>query len=187
MKITNLEATPILLRTLNPYRWAFGVKDGAVLVLVKVTTDAGIEGYGECIGTPSPEALCCYFEKAKPYCVGQSPFAINQITDTVYKALLRAVGPSSAPRFGAQILAGLDMALWDVVGKTVERPVSELLGGALHNSIRFFGFAQGDTPDELASHASQLVADGSSVIYVKIGPWTGTRHRHRQSGARGDW
>lgn len=169
MKITNIETTPIFLPTLKPYRWALGVKHGAVLVLVKVTTDAGIEGYGECIGTPSAEALCLYIEKTKPFCIGESPYSINRITSTIYHALLRAVGPSSAPRFGAQLLAGLDMALWDVVGKAVGRPVYELIGGALRESIQFFGFAQGETPEELAAHAAQLVADGSEIIYVKIG------------------
>jgi len=169
MKITEIEATPILLRTVKPYRWAFGVKDGAVLVLVTVRTDEGIEGYGECIGTPSPKALCAYFDALVPYCVGQSPFRVNAITETVYRALLRAVGPSSAPRFGAQLLAGLDMALWDVVGKAAGRPVHELVGGLRHETIRFFGFVQGDTPEELAHHGARLVKEGCEVIYVKIG------------------
>lgn len=169
MKITSLETTPIFLPTLKPYRWSLGVKHGGVLVLVTVTTDEGIVGYGECIGSPSAEALCNYFEKAKPYCIGASPFDVNRITTSVYDSLLRLVGPSSAPRFGAQLLAGLDMALWDVIGKTVGRPLHQLIGGATRDEIQYFGFAQGETPEELAAHAAELVAAGSEVIYVKIG------------------
>ena len=164
MKITSLKTTPIFLPTIKPYRWSLGVKHGGVLVLVTVTTDEGIVGYGECIGTPSAEALCNYFEKAKPYCLGQSPFDVNRITGTVYDSLLRLVGPSSAPRFGAQLLAGLDMALWDVIGKTVGRPLHQLIGGATRDEIQYFGFAQGETPEELAAHAADLVAAGSEVI-----------------------
>ncbi len=169
MKITGLETTPIFLPTIKPYRWSLGVKSGGVLVLVTVTTDEGIVGFGECIGSPSAEALCDYFEKAKPFCLGQSPFDVNRITTTVYDSLLRLLGPSSAPRFGAQLLAGLDMALWDVVGKAMGRPLHQLIGGATRNAIPHFGFAQGETPEELAAHAAKLVAAGSKVIYVKIG------------------
>ena len=79
MKITGLETTPIFLPTIKPYRWSLGVKSGSVLILVTVTTDEGIVGFGECIGSPSAEALCDYFEKAKPFCLGQSPFDINRI------------------------------------------------------------------------------------------------------------
>ena len=77
MKIASVEATPIFLPTRKPYRWAFGVKHGAVLVLLKVTTNDGVEGYGECIGTPSAEAICAYFQKIEPLCIGCSPFAVR--------------------------------------------------------------------------------------------------------------
>lgn len=167
--IVSLDTTPVLLRTRQPYRWAFGVKDGAVLLLVTITLDNGVVGYGECIATPSPEALTHYFKVAAPFCVGQPVSEINRTTTTIYHALFRAVGPSSAPRFAAQLLAGLDMALWDAWGKTLDQPVSALLGGARHDTIGYFGFAQGDTPVELAEHASSLVAEGTKVIYVKIG------------------
>ncbi len=61
------------------------------------------------------------------------------------------------------------MALWDAIGKAAERPVHQLLGGALRDSIEYFGFLQGETPEELAADAAQMVATGHEVIYVKIG------------------
>jgi muconate cycloisomerase len=61
------------------------------------------------------------------------------------------------------------MALWDVVGKHARLPVHRLLGGAVRDDISYFGFAQGDTVEEIADDARKLVTEGFDVIYVKVG------------------
>ena len=58
MKVADLEFTPIFIPYKEPYHWAQGITEGAQLILVKLTTDKGIEGYGESIATPSSNALC---------------------------------------------------------------------------------------------------------------------------------
>jgi muconate cycloisomerase len=73
------------------------------------------------------------------------------------------------PRFANLTLAGLEMALWDIIGKAAGRPVTQLLGGACHEQIDYFGFLQGDTAEELAEDARDAVAAGYSVIYMKVG------------------
>ncbi len=67
------------------------------------------------------------------------------------------------------VLAGLEMALWDVLGKAAGWPVHRLLGGAVRDSVDYFGFVQGDTTDELAEDARDLAAAGYGVIYLKVG------------------
>ena len=84
-------------------------------------------------------------------------------------ALFAALGTTSAPRFSGQILAGLEMALWDIAGKATGRAVHELLGGAVRAGVQYFGFPQGDTAEELAEEARTLAEAGYPVIYVKIG------------------
>jgi L-alanine-DL-glutamate epimerase-like enolase superfamily enzyme len=86
-----------------------------------------------------------------------------------YHALFVAHGSSSAPRFGGMVLAGLDMALWDVVGKATGRAVHELLGGSVRDHIQYFGFPQGETAEALAGDAQHWAESGCDVIYVKIG------------------
>lgn len=85
------------------------------------------------------------------------------------RRLAQERGTCSAPRFAGQVLAGLEMALWDVMGKMTGRAVSELLGGAVHDEIRYFGFPQGETPEEIAAEARHFATQGCEVIYVKVG------------------
>ena len=61
------------------------------------------------------------------------------------------------------------MALWDVMGKATGRAAHELLGGAVRNEIKYFGFPQGETAEEIAGQAKQMAEAGYEVIYVKVG------------------
>ena len=86
-----------------------------------------------------------------------------------YHALFQAHGTCSAPRFGGQVFAGLEMAMWDAAGKTAGCAVHELLGGKVRDSIDYFGFIQGETAEMLAADAARLVSEGHRVIYGKVG------------------
>ena len=169
MKITKLVCTPLLVPNKVPYHWAHGVIMGATVILVEVQTDEGISGYGECIGTPSAEAICCYLKLAEKMIVGHDPFENARLLREIYHRFFQAHGNCSAPRYAGMLLAGLEMALWDVMGKSSDKAVHELLGGALHDKISYFGFVQGETPDELAAHARILCDEGCEVIYAKVG------------------
>ena len=67
------------------------------------------------------------------------------------------------------MLAGVEMALWDAIGKAAGQPVYRLLGGAVRDEVDYFGFVQGDTTEELVAHARELAAAGHGVIYLKVG------------------
>lgn len=169
MKIVNVRTTPLLVPYKKPYHWAQGVVDAACVVLVEVQTDEGVSGYGECIGTPSAPAIEAYLKLAADICVGRSPFENANLMRETYHSLFKAFGTCSAPRYAGMLLSGLEMALWDVMGKASGRAVHELLGGALHDDIQYFGFPQGDTAEELSREAGQLADAGCDVIYVKVG------------------
>lgn len=169
MKITDIQTTPLLLPYKKPFYWAQGVIEAAEVVLVEVKTDAGISGYGESIGSPSADAIQTLIKKAGALCIEQSPFNNTQLIQGAYQQLFAAQGTCSAPRFGAQVLAGLEMALWDLTGKASHCAVHELLGGAVREAIHYFGFPQGNTPEQLAKEARAWVEDGSDVIYIKVG------------------
>jgi muconate cycloisomerase len=86
-----------------------------------------------------------------------------------YHRLFQERGTCSAPRFAGQVFAGLEMALWDIMGKATGCAVHELLGGAVHDEIQYFGFPQGETPEEIAAEAHRFAEQGYDVIYVKVG------------------
>ncbi len=145
MKISKIVTTPLLVPYKKPYHWAQGVIQGAEVILVEVHTDNGLVGYGESVSTPSAEAIQAYIKLAGDICLGQSPFANARLMASAYHALFQALATCSAPRFGGQVLAGLEMALWDVCGKATECAAHELLGGAVRDEIQYFGFAQGES------------------------------------------
>ena len=169
MKITDVRTRPLLVPYIKPYHWAQGVIDGATVILVEVHTDVGLTGYGESIGTPSAEGIQSYINLAGAICIDRSPFENAQIMAESYHALFQALGTCSSPRFGGQVLAGLEMALWDLMGKSTGRAAHELLGGAVRNEIQYFGFPQGETAEAIATEAKQLAESGCEVIYIKVG------------------
>ena len=133
MKITEINTTPLLIPYQKPFHWAQGVIDAAEVVLVEVKTDARVIGYGESIGSPSAVAIQALLQQAGSLCIGQDVFHYASLMRRVYQRLFAAHGTCSAPRFSAQVLAGLEMALWDAMGKAVARPVHELLGGPVRD------------------------------------------------------
>ena len=169
MKITDIKTTPLLVPYSKPFFWAQGVIEGACVVLVEVHTDAGLVGYGESIGAPSAEAIQVLLTHAARRCVGRDPFSNARLMSDAYHALFRASGTCSSPRFAGQVLSGLEMALWDVMGKATGRPAHDLLGGAVQDEICYFGFAQGEGPAELAADAARIAREGFEVIYFKVG------------------
>lgn len=169
MKITAVTTTPLLVPYKKPYYWAQGIIHGAEVLLVTVETDAGVTGYGETVATPNAAAVAGFLDQAGAMCVGQDPFQNARLMQDAYHALFQALGTCSAPRFAGQVLAGLEMALWDVMGKAVARPVHQLLGGAVRDRISYFGFAMGETAQEVAADSALLVAQGIQTIYLKVG------------------
>ena len=169
MKITAVRTTPLFVPYKQRYHWAQGVLEGANVVLVEVESDAGMVGIGESLGAPTGAATVSILQRAAQPMIGQSPFDIARLIGEAYQANFAAIGTGNTPRFGNQMLAGLEMALWDLVGKACGQPVHRLLGGALRDEIQYFGFLQGDTAAELAAHARELVEANCPVMYLKIG------------------
>lgn len=169
MKILSVRTTPLLVPYSAPYYWAQGVVEGAAVVLVAIETDDGLVGYGESVATPTAAGITAFIDEAARILKGRSPFENAALMKEIYHALFQAQGTCSSPRFAGQVLAGIEMALWDLMGKACGQPVHALMGGAVRNEIRHFGFAQGETPEEIAADAKTFADDGCEVIYFKVG------------------
>jgi L-alanine-DL-glutamate epimerase-like enolase superfamily enzyme len=161
VRIVSVETTPLAVPFATPYHWRSGNQLGANLVLFTVETDDGAVGYGESIGE-DPAAIESYGRLMAERFVGRSPGDV----EAVFGELWRDGRWRYHPRFSQQVLAGLEGACWDALGKALGVPASTFLGGRVRDEVDFFGFPQGETPEELARHAAGM---DERVIYLKIG------------------
>ena len=169
MKISEIVTTPLWIPYKQPFHCSQGVTHGAEVILVELHTDAGVVGYGESIATPSAEAARAHLLLAADFCIGRSPFENARLIGEACQALFGREEACRASKFAGKALAGLEMALWDAMGKAVGRPVHALLGGAVRDEVRYFGLPQGETAEEMAGEAARLAAAGHEVIYVQLG------------------
>ena len=169
MKISEVVTTPLWIPYEQPFHCSQGVTHGAEVIMVEVHTDEGVVGYGESIATPSAEAVRAHLSLAADFCIGRSPFENARLIGEAYQALFGREEACRASTFAGKALAGLEMALWDAMGKAASRPVHALLGGAVRDEVSYFGFPQGESAEEIAGEAARLAASGHEVIYVEVG------------------
>ena len=170
MKIIDVKFTPIFCAFKEPYVWADGIHYGAPIILIEIKTDANITGISEaCVGFFPVETILSTLKTASKIFIGQPIHNISNLMNQIYtKNLANRFGSMPSPRFASHAFAGLELALWDALGKTLNLPVHQLLGGAVHNHTTYFGFLQGHTTKELTTHATSLVKKGFPVIYLKL-------------------
>ncbi len=169
MKITRVEAIHLRLPEINERC------DGSQETLVvKVHTDAGLVGVGEVdssahaakaiIEAPLSHKIC----RGLAECVvGQDPFEIDRLIHRMLE------GTIFFGRQGAviQAMSGVEIALWDIVGKAVGRPVYQLLGGGFRKTFRAYAsILFGDTPAQTERIGRDLVKQGFKAVKFGWGP-----------------
>lgn len=169
MKITRVEAIHLRLPDVNERC------DGSQETLaVKVHTDAGIVGLGEVdssslvakaiIEAPLSHKIC----RGLAQCVvGEDPFEIDRLIHKMYE------GTIFFGRQGAaiQAMSGLEIALWDIVGKATGRPVYQLLGGGFRKTFKAYAsILFGDTPQETQAIGQKLAGAGYQAVKFGWGP-----------------
>lgn len=156
---------------------AFG---GKYFTFVKLTTDDGVVGYGEAYaGTFHPDVVAAMLvDVGERHLIGESPFRIEQFWRSAYgRGFTHRPDPSLAG-----VMSALEMACWDIVGKALEQPVYNLLGGQVHERLRTYTYLYPEPddatdvyldPDLAASRASEEVARGfTAVKFDPTGPYT---------------
>ncbi len=135
MKITDVRAIPLAvpLRPETPASpWAAGI---GRQVLVQVTTDEGVTGWGESFAYGAPLAVCHVVDEAlRPLLVGQDPLRLEHLTQAMYRALM-IWGRRGLAVFA---LSGVELALWDLAGKARGLPAYQLLGGLCRPEVRVY-------------------------------------------------
>jgi L-alanine-DL-glutamate epimerase-like enolase superfamily enzyme len=149
----------------RPDRWSGGENYGLTTVLVFVDTDDGLTGVGEANGDRSAAAVAEAISSMTPLIVGREPFEIEAITAAIFR---RGKWHNVRP-FANQAVAGIETALWDIVGKICGQPVVNLFGGPVRDEVDFFFYLQQTSIEQMMAEASQAVKDGYHVIYLKVG------------------
>ncbi|MEM7207245.1 MAG: mandelate racemase/muconate lactonizing enzyme family protein [Pseudomonadota bacterium] len=111
---------------------------GSFWVLVKVTCDNGIEGIGECYGIPVSGDIACRMveDTFERFFVGEDPHRMETLFRRVYSA-----GFTQRPDVSMMgVFSGIEMALWDILGKAHEQPVYQLIGGRFHDRLRTYTY-----------------------------------------------
>ena len=168
MAISAIRTTRLDHRLKQPYVWAQGANERTSTILIEVEDDSGHVGIGEGTCVPDAHAVERVVKRLASGFIGRDPFSMDALCADAYHACFEAWG-ASVPRFGNQVLAGLEMALWDLAGKMTGRPVHDLLGGARHCGVQYFYFLQGESADELAADAARAVELDAPLVYLKIG------------------
>jgi galactonate dehydratase len=125
-------------------------------LFVKVYTDEGITGIGECSGWP--RVIETAVRDIAPLLTGEDPMDIERLW---HKVLVATMGHGMTGTVGSGAMNGIDMALWDIKGKALGVPVWQLLGGKFRDRIRIYGHA--GTPEralELKSRGLTAVKTG---------------------------
>ncbi|WP_207592408.1 enolase C-terminal domain-like protein [Halomontanus rarus] len=168
MEITDLETIP-LAHTLPEGQGlgdARGFGRSRATTLVRLETDTGTVGWGEAF-VPGSIAQATANELFVDDVVGMDPFDVESLAVDSYTDPYH-FGESV---FVQSLVSAVDVACWDIVGKTVERPVHRLLGGTERSTLRPYAstmyFTEDDRP--LEEPIQTAVDEGFTAAKIKIG------------------
>lgn len=170
MKITSIECLPLKFPYEEPIYDALFKASHRQSMIVRVYTDEGIWGVGEAasFGGPLSSTRQVIEREIAPRIIGMDPFDVERIWRTVYYQSWQH------GRGGIVIcaLSGIDIALWDIIGKATNKPLYKLLGGF---SDRVTGYASGgfykrnkDTAG-ITQEMKSYVEKGYTAVKMKVG------------------
>lgn len=143
MKISRIETFQV------PPRWLF----------VRIETDDGVVGWGEPVLEGRAATVRAAIAEFTPQLIGRDATRIEDIWQELTRSGFYRGGPvlSSA-------ISGIDQALWDIAGKRLGVPVHELLGGAVRDQARVYGWVAGTTPAVIAAEAVTRLEQGFNCV-----------------------
>jgi len=163
MRITEIKYDRLKVKLPKPFVVAIGTIEYAESVIVKITTDDGIVGYGEAapfspVTGETLDSIPFFIDLFTPSLIGLNPFEIEK----VHKIMnTMTTGNTSAK-------AAIDIALYDIMGKKLGMPLYKLLGG--YRSSFMVDVTVGiDKPEIMAQDAADYVKKGFRILKIKAG------------------
>ena len=171
MRITKVEIYPISIPySGGTYQLSQGGTKHGHKVILRMLTDEGIVGLGEAAPGVLPdhtgetqEGIVVAIQKyLGPLCIGEDPFHVEWLVKKLDGPLLGAYGWMRAK-------CAIDIACWDIIGKALGKPVSELLGGQGRQVMACSRSLPVDKPVKMARRAAELRDLGYEMVTLKIG------------------
>lgn len=134
--------------------------------VVRLETDTGIVGWGEAQSPVSPRTTKTIFEDLiRPIVMGRDPFDIEAIWTRAFGAMRERGHPTG---FYVDALGGMDVALWDIVGKSTGKPIHKLAGGRYRDRVLLYAGMGGTDPQKVADTAEAHVGHGYKAIKLHL-------------------
>jgi len=167
VKIERIDVYTIALPFDRPERWSSGARRGCANVLIKLTTDDGLVGWGETSGGSggSVSVVRAAVDSCMPVVMGMDPFRVENLR----LQLFSAGRWRNLHRLANLVLAGYEIAFYDLMGKACQRPVSDFLGGRVREKVSIYGYVLTAGQPAMVTEAVDLVKRGFTTLYVKGG------------------
>ena len=165
MNITKIKTAVVKIPVVRPYEASFGLIDSAENVILQIYTDDGLVGLGECCPIPgfSDEYSCAIkmlIDKyLSPALIGEDPFELEKISEKMEKTL----------KGNMLAKAGIDMALYDLIGKKLKVPVCKLLGGKYRETVAEPKLISTGELEADVEEARRAIREGYNIIKLKVG------------------
>jgi galactonate dehydratase len=179
LKITKV--TPWLIEAPGPYLDTANdnrTPENREYVFVEVCTDEGITGWGEITGTSyiSNRTVCAALKHISELVAGDDPRLIEMIWNKIFRSFTY-MGSRGAT---TNIISGIYIALWDIRGKVLGLPISELFGGPVRDGIPIYCHPNdGSSVEDMAQHAKAIFETGQTSM--KTDPWY-PHHEEEKNG-----
>lgn len=166
MRVASVEATVVSIPYHHRETSSQVARDGVTDIVLRVTTDDGLVGWGEACSGADVRSVLEAIGALEPMVLGRDPWNRTAIwADAHHRGLWNFREGTFAFAF-----AGIDMALWDICGKSVGHPVYDLLGGLRRRSVDYFCYLPGaGSEDELETACRDGIERGYGVFYLKVG------------------
>ena len=140
---------------------------GRYWVFLKLTTDSGVTGIGEAYSVPFHPATVAQMieDVCTRHVIGADPFKIERLWRIVYSS-----GYTLRPDVSIMgVLSAIEMACWDIVGKELNKPVYELLGGRVHERLRAYTYLYPEPGDKTDVYHDPGLAARRALAYRDLG------------------
>jgi L-alanine-DL-glutamate epimerase-like enolase superfamily enzyme len=165
MKIDRLDVYPLSIAYAHNETSAIINRGGVSDVVVRLATDDGLVGWGECCCPGDTESVAAAARAAAPFLLGRDPWD----REAIFRDYQIAGNWQFQAMTGNFAFAGIDMALWDLCGKACGQPVYRLLGGAVRETVDYFYYLERGEPAAVAAQGRDGRARGYGTFYLKVG------------------